>query len=99
MARPVKRAALARWLRPHADAAWLTGLLDITGGPFNRFIVMFVVYVWLVAGALSTRWSALAGIVSAVDLLAGRRPLAGGASRAPSIAYRLEIRHIDRILY
>ena len=30
-----------------ADAALLTGLLDITGGPFNPFIVMYVVYIWV----------------------------------------------------
>jgi hypothetical protein len=39
-----------------ADAALLTGLLDITGGPFNPFIVMYVTYVWLAAATLSPRW-------------------------------------------
>jgi two-component system, sensor histidine kinase RegB len=40
-----------------ADAALLTGLLDITGGPFNPFIVMYVTYVWLAAVTLSRRWA------------------------------------------
>ena len=48
------------------DAALLTGLLDITGGPFNPFIVMFVTYVWLAAVRLSPRWGALVGVVSAI---------------------------------
>ena len=34
-----------------ADAALLTGLLDITGGPFNPFVVMYAVYIW--AGAVA----------------------------------------------
>ena len=38
-----------------AEAALLTGLLDITGGPFNPFIVMYVTYVWLAAVTLSPR--------------------------------------------
>jgi len=49
-----------------ADAALLTGLLDITGGPFNPFIVMFVIYVWLAAVALSLPWAAVVALVSAV---------------------------------
>jgi two-component system, sensor histidine kinase RegB len=49
-----------------ADAALLTGLLDITGGPFNPFIVMFVTYAWLATVSLSSRWGALVGVVSAV---------------------------------
>jgi two-component system sensor histidine kinase RegB len=47
------------------DAALLTGLLDITGGPFNPFIVMFITYVWLAKVTLSLRWSAAVGLVSA----------------------------------
>ncbi|MDQ3348446.1 MAG: hypothetical protein M3545_10810 [Acidobacteriota bacterium] len=39
-----------------ADAVLLAGLLDITGGPFNPFIVMYVPYVWLAAATLSSRW-------------------------------------------
>lgn len=46
------------------DAALLTGLLDITGGPFNPFIVMFVTYVWLATVSLSPRWGFLVGCVS-----------------------------------
>lgn len=48
-----------------ADAALLTGLLDITGGPFNPFIVMFGAYVWLAAVTLSPRWAAAVTLVSA----------------------------------
>jgi hypothetical protein len=36
-----------------ADPALLTGLLDITGGPFNPFIVMYAVYIWTGAVAVS----------------------------------------------
>jgi two-component system sensor histidine kinase RegB len=39
-----------------ADVVLLSGLLDITGGPFNPFIVMFVTYVWLAAVTVSPRW-------------------------------------------
>src|SRR5262245_12687640 len=46
------------------DAALLTGLLDITGGPFNPFIVMFVTYVWLASVSLSPGWGSLVGLVS-----------------------------------
>jgi two-component system sensor histidine kinase RegB len=46
------------------DAALLTGLLDITGGPFNPFIVMFVTYVWLASVSLSPAWGTLVGLVS-----------------------------------
>ena len=48
------------------DAALLTGLLDITGGPFNPFIVMFATYVWLATVSLSPRWGLLVGVVSAI---------------------------------
>jgi two-component system sensor histidine kinase RegB len=49
-----------------ADAALLTGLLDITGGPFNPFIVMYVTYVWLAAVTLSPQWGVLVVLVSTV---------------------------------
>jgi len=49
-----------------ADAALLTGLLDITGGPFNPFIVMFVTYVWLAAVTVSPPWAVLVTVVSAI---------------------------------
>jgi two-component system sensor histidine kinase RegB len=48
-----------------ADAALLTGLLDITGGPFNPFIVMYAVYIWVGAVAMSPWWAAVVGVVSA----------------------------------
>ncbi|MEO7272168.1 MAG: ATP-binding protein [Vicinamibacterales bacterium] len=47
-----------------ADAALLTGLLDITGGPFNPFIVMYVTYVWLATVTLSPRWGVAVTLVS-----------------------------------
>jgi two-component system sensor histidine kinase RegB len=47
-----------------ADAVLLTGLLDITGGPFNPFIVMFVAYVWLGAVGASVPWALLVTAVS-----------------------------------
>lgn len=34
------------------DAVLLTGLLDITGGPFNPFLVIYVAYVWLAAATI-----------------------------------------------
>lgn len=61
------RGAAPRWLAglaSAADAALLTGLLDITGGPFNPFIVMYVVYVWLGAVRSSPGWGALVATVS-----------------------------------
>jgi two-component system sensor histidine kinase RegB len=48
-----------------ADAALLTGLLDITGGPFNPFIVMYAVYIWL---AVVTTPPVSATAVTAVSL-------------------------------
>ncbi len=47
------------------DAILLTGLLDITGGPFNPFIVMYAVYVWLAVVTASSRWGLLTGTLSA----------------------------------
>lgn len=47
------------------DAALLTGLLDITGGPFNPFLVMFVTYVWLAAVSGDRVWGVVVGLVSA----------------------------------
>jgi hypothetical protein len=49
-----------------ADAALLTGLLDITGGPFNPFIVMYAVYIWVGAVAMSPWRAAIVGVVSAM---------------------------------
>lgn len=46
-----------------ADAALLTGLLDITGGPFNPFIVVYGVYVWLAVVSLPAGWAAGVGLV------------------------------------
>ena len=48
-----------------ADAMLLTGLLDITGGPFNPFIVMFAVYIWTGAVGVSPAWAVVVGLASA----------------------------------
>ncbi|MGE0591086.1 MAG: ATP-binding protein [Vicinamibacterales bacterium] len=40
------------------DTLLLAGLLDITGGPFNPFLVMYGVYVWLGAVRLPRFWLA-----------------------------------------
>jgi len=48
-----------------ADALLLTGLLDITGGPFNPFIVMYAVYIWLGVATTSMRWTAAVTAASA----------------------------------
>lgn len=48
------------------DPDLLTGLLDITGGPFNPFIVMYGTYVWLAGVTLSSRWGLLVAGVSAL---------------------------------
>jgi two-component system sensor histidine kinase RegB len=58
----VRRVSMA--LALCADAALLTGLLDITGGPFNPFIVMFVAYSWLAAVTVSPQWAMLVTMVS-----------------------------------
>lgn len=51
-----------------ADAALLTGLLDITGGPFNPFLLMYGVYVWLAAATLSVPWALAVAAVSTAGL-------------------------------
>jgi two-component system sensor histidine kinase RegB len=47
-----------------SDAVLLTGLLDITGGPFNPFIVMYAAYVWTAAVVVSPTWAATVSVVS-----------------------------------
>ena len=57
----------AGWLRGLwlcADAALLTGLLDITGGPFNPFVVLYGVFVWLALTTVSRTWAVLVSTVS-----------------------------------
>jgi two-component system, sensor histidine kinase RegB len=39
-----------------ADVAFLTGLLDITGGAYNPFIVMYAISIWLAVVMVSPRW-------------------------------------------
>jgi two-component system sensor histidine kinase RegB len=47
-----------------SDALLLTMLVDITGGPFNPFIVMYAVYVWTAAVVTSPGWAAVVSVVS-----------------------------------
>src|SRR5690606_9784062 len=47
-----------------ADVMLLTGLLDITGGPFNPFAVMYAAYVWTAAVTVAPAWAAAVGLVS-----------------------------------
>ena len=47
-----------------ADAALLTGLLDITGGPFNPFIVMYAAYIWVANVAVSPAWAVIVSVTS-----------------------------------
>jgi two-component system sensor histidine kinase RegB len=46
------------------EAALLAVLLDITGGPFNPFIVMYVTYIWLAAVTLGPQWGVVVTAVS-----------------------------------
>jgi two-component system, sensor histidine kinase RegB len=46
------------------EAAMLTGLLDITGGPFNPFIVMYAAYTWIAAVTLGLPWVIVVTTVS-----------------------------------
>jgi two-component system sensor histidine kinase RegB len=50
-----------------ADAALLTGLLDITGGPFNPFIVMYAVYIWVGAVTIAPAWAGFVSGASAIS--------------------------------
>jgi len=61
--RPAPRAAVG--VMCAVDAALLTGLLDITGGPFNPFIVMYGAYVWTASVVASPVWAIGVGLVSA----------------------------------
>ena len=47
-----------------ADAVLLTGLLDITGGPFNPFIVMYAVYIWVAVVGTSPVWATVVSAAS-----------------------------------
>jgi two-component system sensor histidine kinase RegB len=46
------------------DAVLLTGLLDITGGPFNPFIVMYACYIWVAVVAISPVWATIVAAAS-----------------------------------
>ena len=61
------RREVPRWMlgvAQVADVALLTGLLDITGGAYNPFIVMYAINVWLAIATLSPRWGLFVGCVS-----------------------------------
>lgn len=63
-----RSAGAARTLRGIwlcADAALLTGLLDITGGPFNPFVVIYGTSIWLAAATVSGGWAIVVGVVAA----------------------------------
>lgn len=47
-----------------ADAMLLTGLLDITGGPFNPFIVIYAAYIWVAVVAIPPVWATIVGVAS-----------------------------------
>ena len=57
--RPAAGAALL------LDVVLLTGLLEITGGPFNPFIVIYGVQVALAVCTLGTAWAWTAGVAAA----------------------------------
>ena len=59
---PCRRLLLGLTLA--ADAVLLTGLLDITGGPFNPFIVMYATYIWVAVVAVSPVWAVVVSLAS-----------------------------------
>jgi two-component system sensor histidine kinase RegB len=46
------------------DALLLTGLLDITGGPFNPYLVIYAVYVWLASVTAGRLWATAVAAVA-----------------------------------
>ena len=61
------RGSVSRWMlgvSQVADVALLTGLLDITGGAYNPFIVMYAINVWLATTTLSLRWGLFVACLS-----------------------------------
>jgi two-component system sensor histidine kinase RegB len=60
--RPLPGAMLGLALA--ADTVLLTGLLDVTGGPFNPFVVMYGVYIWLAAVAISRAWTFVVSVAA-----------------------------------
>ncbi|MFM8534512.1 MAG: hypothetical protein ACKOEC_13165, partial [Acidimicrobiia bacterium] len=63
--RAVVAADKLRGLWLCADAALLTGLLDITGGPFNPFIVIYGTLTWTAAATISRVWAVMVAVTSA----------------------------------
>jgi two-component system sensor histidine kinase RegB len=64
------RSVAPAWLRGLsvcADVMLLTELLDITGGPFNPFVVIYAVDVWVAAITVSTTAAAMVGLVATVS--------------------------------
>src|SRR5262245_45558729 len=60
--KPLPRAA--EGLALLLDVALLTGLLDLTGGPFNPFIVIYFVQVALAAFTIGPGWAAAAALIA-----------------------------------
>jgi two-component system sensor histidine kinase RegB len=48
------------------DVVLVTGLLDLTGGLYNPFVVMYVTCAWLAAVTVSPRWGVLTASVAAL---------------------------------
>jgi two-component system sensor histidine kinase RegB len=59
--RPMPRGLSAVWLA--SDVVLLAGLLELTGGPFNPFAVIFAVHVTLAAVALGTPYATFLGTI------------------------------------
>lgn len=65
---PAPQAEVLLGLSLVSDTVLLAWLLDLTGGPYNPFIVVFPVYVWLAGVTTSRRWALLVATISAASL-------------------------------
>jgi two-component system sensor histidine kinase RegB len=64
-----RRGSAPSWLLGAAlaaDAALLTELLDITGGPFNPFIVMYAAYIWTAVLSTSSAWASVVSATASI---------------------------------
>ncbi|HEY7450126.1 MAG TPA: ATP-binding protein [Vicinamibacterales bacterium] len=57
LARPKTLPRAIRAVSFAADVVLLTGLLDVTGGPYNPFIVIYAVYIGLAAATMGIGWA------------------------------------------
>jgi two-component system sensor histidine kinase RegB len=55
-----------RALSLSADAVLLAGLLDITGGPFNPFIVVYAIYIWIAVVTMPAQWAVIVTSTSVI---------------------------------